>query len=502
MKTFKLLLSSLLLLLIVQVNAQNVGINEDGAAPDPSALLDIQSETKGVLIPRMLENQRIAIPVPATGLMVYQTNNDSGFYYYNGAIWSKLGNGAGGSNFWKNDGNNIFNTNTGNVGIGTEEPYAKLQIDNHSPGFDMRLDGTVGGGNTELLMRTHNTGPLNYGEFMIAAGEYTTAQPQLDINFQDFDQDIAALSQVATFHAFSDTALTVYGDILSTGRFHGTGAVFNNGSTPAGELVYITSDDAFYGLHVDINSEFGTAIATHTSQNSTAFEAVSEDGNAAYLSAWGEGNALIVDQGNVGIGTDDPDAKLTVKGDNGVHSDVLVEAENRATIGLRLTGGEEHSYVQNWIDGDVNGVSIWQQSYSEDPDAGTAISSASPIVDFGDGAAVNAHGDINLEGELTNESTTGSANLLPIAYGLVRSSGAIGANTGNFNCVWNNSYKRYEITIEDEHYYYLNYITQVTPISGGREVTTSSVSGKLLVYIYNSSGNKVQGNFQFLTYKP
>ena len=171
-------------------------------------------------------------------------------------------------------------------------------------------------------------------------------------------------------------------------------------------------------------------------------------------------------------------------------------------MGFRINSGEEHSYIQNWIDGDKYGVSIWQQSYSEDPDAGTAISSASPVVDFGDGHAVNAHGDVNLRGEMTNESKTGSANLLPIAYGMVRSNGTVSTGTGNFNCSWNNTYKRYEIAIEDENYFWLNYITQVTPNTGGRQVTTSSVGGKLLVYLYDQSGNKVQGYFQFLTYKP
>tara|TARA_B100000886_G_scaffold33020_1_gene20570 strand:- start:186 stop:1466 length:1281 start_codon:yes stop_codon:yes gene_type:complete len=57
-----------------------VGINT--GAPDPSAALEISSTEKGLLIPRMSKAQRDAIPTPATGLMIYQTDSLEGFYYY------------------------------------------------------------------------------------------------------------------------------------------------------------------------------------------------------------------------------------------------------------------------------------------------------------------------------------------------------------------------------------------------------------------------------------
>src|SRR3712207_6962106 len=46
-----------------------------------SAMLDVKSINKGVLIPAMTAAQRSAIATPATGLIVYQTNAPSGFYY-------------------------------------------------------------------------------------------------------------------------------------------------------------------------------------------------------------------------------------------------------------------------------------------------------------------------------------------------------------------------------------------------------------------------------------
>lgn len=58
-------------------------------APNNSSILDINSTTKGVLFPRMTMAQRDAITSPATGLLIYQTDNDSGYYYYSGA-WKPL----------------------------------------------------------------------------------------------------------------------------------------------------------------------------------------------------------------------------------------------------------------------------------------------------------------------------------------------------------------------------------------------------------------------------
>lgn len=64
--------------------SQNVAINDDGSAPDNSAMLDITSVNRGLLIPRMTQAQMNAIVQPATGLLVYQTDVDSGFHYNQG----------------------------------------------------------------------------------------------------------------------------------------------------------------------------------------------------------------------------------------------------------------------------------------------------------------------------------------------------------------------------------------------------------------------------------
>lgn len=65
-------------------DAGRVGINN--SSPDASASLDVTSTTTGVLIPRMTTAQYNAITSPATGLLVYCTD-DNKFYYYDGVQW-------------------------------------------------------------------------------------------------------------------------------------------------------------------------------------------------------------------------------------------------------------------------------------------------------------------------------------------------------------------------------------------------------------------------------
>lgn len=78
----------------MQAQAQNVGINADNSTPHASAMLDVKSTDKGVLVPRMTAAQRALIASPATGLLVYQTDGTDGFYFYNGTAWVSLSGGS------------------------------------------------------------------------------------------------------------------------------------------------------------------------------------------------------------------------------------------------------------------------------------------------------------------------------------------------------------------------------------------------------------------------
>lgn len=93
--TMKNLIFSLISLIFsFNCTSQGVVINSDGSNPNSSAILDVKSTTKGILIPRMTQTQRNAIDTPVSGLMVYQTDATLGFYFYDGSSWVRLASGT------------------------------------------------------------------------------------------------------------------------------------------------------------------------------------------------------------------------------------------------------------------------------------------------------------------------------------------------------------------------------------------------------------------------
>jgi hypothetical protein len=117
-----------------------VGINNVGAAPHASAMLDISSTNRGLLVPRMTMAQRNAIASPATGLMIYQTDNTPGFFYNAGSTVTPLWMPA---TPWLKNGNHVF-YNSGFVGIGTSTIGYPLTIENNSNTSFIKVKDNIG----------------------------------------------------------------------------------------------------------------------------------------------------------------------------------------------------------------------------------------------------------------------------------------------------------------------------------------------------------------------
>jgi len=97
----KQLLWFIVLLLAIPITAQitnNIevptSINSNGDSPKSSAMLDVESTTQGILIPRMTTTQRTAISSPAMGLMVFDIMTNSFWFFNVGGIWEEVGDGG------------------------------------------------------------------------------------------------------------------------------------------------------------------------------------------------------------------------------------------------------------------------------------------------------------------------------------------------------------------------------------------------------------------------
>ena len=101
-------------MLFTALSYAQVGINTN--TPNASSALEIESTTGGILIPRLTQTQRDAITEPATGLMIYQTNQTAGFYFWDGAAWTKIDGVAGPQGTDGADGNDGLQGETGLAG--------------------------------------------------------------------------------------------------------------------------------------------------------------------------------------------------------------------------------------------------------------------------------------------------------------------------------------------------------------------------------------------------
>jgi hypothetical protein len=115
---------AIVLFFISSFASAQVKISTNNSNPNSSAMLDIESTTKGLLLPRMTNTQMATISNPALGLLIFNIT-DSLFYMHLDSGWTKI---ATGKNNWLENGDKIYNSNYGNVGIATNNPTEKLHV--------------------------------------------------------------------------------------------------------------------------------------------------------------------------------------------------------------------------------------------------------------------------------------------------------------------------------------------------------------------------------------
>jgi trimeric autotransporter adhesin len=168
--------------------AENVGIGT--TKPDASAILDLTSNSKGFLVPRMTLAQRGNIKSPANGLLVYQTDFFSGFYFFDGASWKGLyarsadgavitpstttpAASATAENAWNIGGNSGLNGDVNFIGT-LDTTSLVFKVNNYRSGLiDYRFGNTYFG---------YRAGYRSHGFNSVAIGAYALHDANLGLN--------------------------------------------------------------------------------------------------------------------------------------------------------------------------------------------------------------------------------------------------------------------------------------------------------------------------------
>lgn len=222
---------------LFNATAQSIGINSTGSSPATSAMLDISSSNKGMLIPRVAlssisDNTTIASPAPS--LLVFNTNNGitggngAGYYFWNSSQWVKLLSlsDVGVFSGWSLTGN-AGTGNTNFVGTTDLQPV-RFRINNQH--FGAFMPGNIGLGLNVIPLAT--TGLDNLAIQNGALQSNTTGSRNIAIGTDALNQNQQGTDNIAIGKEAGRSGTTAAGNIAI-----GNGSLLQN--TDRSELLAI-----------------------------------------------------------------------------------------------------------------------------------------------------------------------------------------------------------------------------------------------------------------------
>ncbi|RLD54758.1 MAG: hypothetical protein DRJ05_14110, partial [Bacteroidetes bacterium] len=370
MRKITIILTILFAYTLSNLNAQVAGTN-DGSMPDNSAMLDIKSNDKGILVPRMTTAERDAIISPANSLLVFVTD-DNQFYYNVGTSgspnWAAMG-GSGTDSDWTVSGNNMFSAVSGNVGIGDNYPSSKFDIFNgnmeiSSEGNDayIKIVSDEESDASESYIWTEDAKGFAIGSTpgtpLVLVNAWTgnmgigtdTPNEKLEVNgsIRMTDGNQAAgkvmISDANGTASWQDLSMTSDDDWTISGNNMYSTVSGNVGIGTAnpnqklqirnGNLTLMSQyEDAYIKLSSDEEEDITPAYIW--SENAKGFSVGSTPGTPQLLV-----NAA---SGNVGIGTVNPDSKLHVLGDITASGKILASWGSGNNASYRFGSGNENT---------------------------------------------------------------------------------------------------------------------------------------------------------------
>jgi hypothetical protein len=245
---------------------------------------------------------------PTKGTMVFD-NVTNQLKYWNGSAWvSLIGGGGGGASGWTTSGNDLYNVNTGNLGIGTSTPKATFNV---AAGKTVLFGADSSNGGVKLIwygskgaLRAGIANPphwdyANVGQYSVALGASTKANGQYS----------TASGGASWANGFASTALGYasigYGDYATAignssqanglnSTAIGNGPIANGAGSMA--LGYFTSANNIYSLAMGYQTaaggEYSTAMGNFTiaSGNNATAMGIGTIASTDYTTAMGTYN--------------------------------------------------------------------------------------------------------------------------------------------------------------------------------------------------------------------
>jgi hypothetical protein len=384
--------------LCINGNGRETLFGLDTATASPSALVRMESTTKGFLPPRMTTVQRDAIASPATGLSVYNTTTNTSDYY-NGTAWSSLASG----NIYTVDGTLTADrtvTSNGNslTILGGKETFAGEQralwlktSTNAKSSVQILLENTF-----TTTGKTYEIGSDSSGAFNISDRTASAVRLKIDNLYFQFHSNASSnanlLGQVAGINAlwFNQGALTATTANYTLCNASGitllnapTGGEirFRVGNaekmmlTNAGRLLLGTTTESTFLLDVNGTARVSGAMTLNNGLTITAAGAnITGALNASTAASNHQiGNFQIINSGSAsssGLGFSSENASMQFQGYTAATLSTYpayfgFRHYNNATTTLNFaSAGIIRVYNIGWVDGNVanvSGNSLWLQ---------------------------------------------------------------------------------------------------------------------------------------------
>lgn len=298
--------------------------------PHASAMLDVNSTTKGLLVPRVTSYPSS----PATGLLVYRTDLNA-FYAWNGISWTQAVFGSSGptGSGWALTGNS--GTAPGTHYIGTSDNNDLMfKVNNTTAGYL----GQTGSSEAVTFGVTSSAG---YRSTAIGYNAISGSNAAVALGYKSraANQDAVAVGNNAVTGGNEAIAI---GTNTNAGNYRaiaiGSAAKAYSGSNANDAIAigYNANASSYQGIAIGANAYTGTngsALAVGLNANATGYQsaAFGNSASATAQNATAIGNGAVASQANtvilgnsanVGIGTSAPTSKIQVVGIPAYSSDV------------------------------------------------------------------------------------------------------------------------------------------------------------------------------------